>query len=113
MAEVESIDGPRITLSLRRLSDDAGPFPDTAAFALRLLHLPALGIGTDGTLTATGPLGEAVSEDDVHDEAWMAAHADDYVAAVRHDGGAYAIEATDPRWLAHLAPGERWRSAAY
>lgn len=25
----------------------------------------------------------------------------------------YEIEVTDPRWIAHLAPGDRWESAAY
>ena len=111
--EVQSIEGATAVLSLARLSEDAGPFQDRPAFALRVLHLPALDIAPTGELAPTGPLGEAVSEGDVHDEAWMAAHAAEYVAGVRHDDGRYEIEMTDARWLAHLSPGQTWRSAAY
>ena len=115
--EVTDVAGRQVRLRLARLHPDAGPFSDSAAFALRLLHMPALDIEPSGALVPMGPLGEAVGDDDVHDANWIATHAGQYVEHVdvqpQGRSASYLIEATDPRWLYHLRPGQRWRSAAY
>ena len=79
-----------------------------------MLYEPAVRFGPTLQREATGPLGEAVTEDQNYDEAWMGAHAGDFVRSVkRTDDSTLAVEVTDPRWLEHVTPGDSWRSAAY
>lgn len=155
----------RVTLEVRAIHPDSGEFSDSRAFAFRLIYDPAYRYGPGLVREATGPLGEAVSLDQVFDDAFLTAHVDCFIAhvavtdvrnapldvaalhdeidrelsarGVRRDDGAawsdawqdrwdafwddparlpaatYDIEATDPRWIAHLAPDDRWESAAY
>ena len=122
--KVDSIEGPRLRGTIERMHEDAGPLPGDEVFALRVLYEQATGFDASFELGPLGPLGEAVSEDEIHDDDWMKAHAGEYVEAVEvaspaqgaDEVGAvadYAVSVTSPRWLEHLEPGQSWRSAAY
>lgn len=114
-----------LRLGVTREHEDAGAFPHDAVFALRLLYEQARAFDPDTMEFApSGPLGEAVGEDDIYDDAWLREHAGDYVADVTLKAPAsdadavgaaahYRIAVTSPRWLEHLADGQSWRSAAY
>jgi hypothetical protein len=155
----------RVTLEVRAIHPDSGAFSDSHTFAFRLIYDPAYRYGPGLVRQATGPLGEAMSLEQVFDDAFLAARVDRFIAraavsdvrnapldvealregidrelsarGVRRDDGAawsdawqdlwdafwddparlptatYEIEVTEPRWIAHLAPGVRWESAAY
>jgi hypothetical protein len=155
----------RVTLEVCVIHPDSGAFSDSRKFAFRLIYDPAYRYGPGLVREACGPLGEAVSLEQVFDDAFLAAHVDCFIArvavsdlrnapldiaalrddidrellarGVRRDDGAawsdawqdrwdafwddparlpaatYEIEVTEPRWIAHLAPGDRWESAAY
>ena len=121
--EIASLTGPEVNAHVERAHEDAGPFPQDRVFALRMLYEQVRGIDAGGQLSPTGPLGEAVSEDDIYDDEWLRTHAADYISGVSADlpedaiaVGAvarYAVTATSPRWLEHLHSGQSWRSAAY
>lgn len=114
-----------LRLDVTRAHEDAGAFPDDAVFALRLLYEQARAFDPDTMgFAPSGPLGEAVGEDDIYDDGWLREHAGDYVEDVTLEPPAsdadavgavarYWIAATSPRWLEHLADGQSWRSAAY
>lgn len=114
-----------LRLDATRAHEDAGAFPADAVFALRLLYEQARRFDPDTMeLAPSGPLGEAVGEDDIYDDGWLRAHTGDYVEDVTLEPPAsdadavgavarYRIETTSPRWLEHLADGQSWRSAAY
>ena len=115
----------KLRLDVTRAHEDAGAFPDDAVFALRLLYEQARAFDPDAMEFApSGPLGEAVGEDDIYDDGWLREHVGDYVEDVtleppESDADAvgavahYRIAATSPRWLEHLVDGQSWRSAAY
>ena len=115
--EVVAKDGARITLRVAPIHPDAGRYSDGAVFALRLLYDEAYGYGPGLVREVRGPLGEAIALEQTFDAGVMAGAVDRFVRAVAVEPGAdaatYRIEVTDPRWLAHLAVGQRWESAAY
>lgn len=161
--EVLGLSGANVELGVRVAHPDAGPFPRSPVFALRVLHEDSQAVGDDFEDIPKGPLGE-LSGDDVRDEDWAAEHVASYVRSVevRVEGPAfmddktarqrvaqtllgaglspgearweaafdaewrrfwsepaglplaiYKVEMTDPKWLAHLEVGARWRSAAW
>jgi hypothetical protein len=110
---VQALDGDETTLRLESMSPDSGPILTDPAFALRVLYEPAVRFGPTLQYEATGPLGEAITSDQIHDETWMDAHAREFVRAAAVDDDRLAVAVTDPRWLEHLAPDDTWRSAAY
>jgi hypothetical protein len=121
--EITALTGPELRADVERAHEDAGPFPQDRVFARRMLYEQVRAIDAGGRFSPTGPLGEAVSEDDIYDDEWLRAHAADYIGDVSADlpedadaVGAvarYAVTATSPRWLEHLHSGQSWRSAAY
>lgn len=74
------------------------------------LDVEALREDIDRELSARG-----VRRDD--GAAWSGAWQDRWDAfwddPARLPTATYEIEVTEPRWIAHLAPGDRWESAAY
>lgn len=74
------------------------------------LDVEALRADIDRELSARG-----VRRDD--GAAWSNAWQDLWDAfwddPARLPAATYEIEVTEPRWIAHLAPGDRWESAAY
>jgi hypothetical protein len=121
---VTSLRACELRLDVTRAHEDAGAFPSDVVFALRLLYEQARRFDPDTMAFApSGPLGEAVGEDDIYDDGWLGEHAGDYVAQVTLESGGdagavgavarYRIAVTSPRWLAHLAGGQSRRSAAY
>lgn len=162
-AQVLEVGGDTVKLSLRLVHPDAGPFPDEKPFVVRLLYEPSYEL-QDGKHVALGPLGEAISENEIYGEDRMNQIAGNFVAEVRisdvtHEGftaegaqagvearliaegvtrdssawaeklderwrafwadlenmptAVYTLRMTDPKWIAHLAQGQRWRSAAF
>lgn len=79
--EVLSVSDRVAELGIRVAHPDAGPFPRSPVFALRVLHEDSQAVGPAFEDIPKGPLGE-LSGDDVRDEAWAAAHANDYIAHV-------------------------------
>jgi hypothetical protein len=115
---VESVDGAHAVLGIVSVSEDSGPFRDDSAFVLRLLYEPAVKFGPTLENEATGPLGDAISDEQIYNEAWVNEHAGEFVEAAdltesEPARATLAITMTDPRWLEHIAPGDKWRSAAY
>lgn len=72
----------RIVLELRAIHPDSGEFSTAKPFALRLLYDEAYGYGPGSVLQSRGPLGEAVLLDQTFNDAFMAAHVDQYVEQV-------------------------------
>jgi len=116
--------GAELRAEVERAHEDAGAFPEDRVFALRMLFEQARAFdGSGGGFSPTGPLGEAVSEDEIYDDEWLRTHAADYIGGVSVDlpedagsAGAvarYVITATSSRWLEHLHSGQSWRSAAF
>lgn len=74
------------------------------------LDVEALRVDIDRELSARG-----VRRDD--GAAWSNAWQDLWDAfwddPARLPTATYELEVTEPRWIAHLAPGDRWESAAY
>lgn len=162
--KVVELGGPRVGLRVWLVHPDAGPFSQSAVFALRLLYDEAWEYNVQMERVARGPLGEEITPDNIEDARWMRANAGRFIAdvalveelrapldeqaihrriesALRERGlgpgdatwaqdkraawnvfwrdpdnlpeALYRITVTDPRWLAHLAPDQTWRSAAY
>jgi len=120
---IEALAGAELRAAVERAHEDAGAFPHDRVFALRLLCEQVSKLDDSGEFVPTGPLGAAVSEDDIYDDDWLQTHAADYIGDVSVDlpeaadaVGAvarYAVTATSPRWLEHLHSGQSWRSAAF
>jgi hypothetical protein len=121
--EIASLAGSELRADVERVHEDAGPFPQDRVFALRMLYEQVRVIDASGQFSPIGPLGEAVSEEDIYDDEWLRTHAADYISGVSVDlpedadaVGAvarYDMTATSPRWLEHLHSGQSWRSAAF
>jgi hypothetical protein len=79
--EVLSLSGAIVELGVRVAHPDAGPFPRSPVFALRVLFEDSQALGDDFEDVPKGPLGE-LSGDDVRDEDWAAAHAGEFIAAL-------------------------------
>jgi hypothetical protein len=77
-----------VTVEVRQAHPDAGPFPESPGFALRLLHEQAWELDASGAYKATSPLGKASDSKQVHDEGWIAANAGRFVAAIATEGAA-------------------------
>jgi len=153
-----------LTVEVRQAHPDAGEFPASRAFALRLLHEQAWELDASFHYRATSPLGQACDSKQVLDEDWVSANVDRFIAGItaqdtstttldeaaaerlvadrlglgdlgqltddekrrlddaynqlwkdpsRLPARRYRFEVTDPAFLAHLAPGARWGSAAF
>jgi hypothetical protein len=75
-------------LEVRQAHPDAGPFPESRGFALRLLHEQAWELDSSGAYKATSPLGKACDSKQVLDESWIAANAGRLIAAIATEGPA-------------------------
>ena len=82
-----------VTVEVRQAHPDAGPFPESRGFALRLLHEQAWELDSSGAYKATSALGKAGDSKQVHDEAWIAANAGKLISAIATEGA--AAEALD------------------
>lgn len=107
-----------VTIEVRQAHPDAGAFPESRGFALRLLHDQAWKLDAGFNYQACGPLGEAFNSRQVLDEAWLNANVDRFIAEVVVEDAAAATldEATATRRVAdqlgladvdHLTDDER------
>lgn len=104
---------------------DAGPLAASRGFALQLLLRPAYALDEHYQRVPACPLGEAVPFHQSYDAGSVAAFADRFVRAVtvhraitRARAGRgpemwIRVEVTDPRWIAHLSPGDAFRAASW
>lgn len=92
----------RVTVEVRQAHPDAGEFPDSRAFALRLLHEQAWKLDPGFNYQATSPLGEACDSRQVLDELWLDANVDRFIdEIVAEDSAATTLdEATATRQVA-------------
>lgn len=79
---VLEVAGDRARLALTLAHPDAGRFPRSPQFALRLLFDEARGLDGNFEEVARGPLGDALTRAEVHDEGFMRTGAARFVAAV-------------------------------
>ena len=110
----------RVTALVRQAHPDAGAFPESRAFALRILHEPAWKLDSGFNYQALAPLGQACDSQQVLDETWLNANVDRFIAeVVVEDSAATTLdEATVTRRVAdslgladldHLTDAERDR----
>jgi hypothetical protein len=74
--------GDWVTVEVRQVHPDAGAFPESRAFALRLLHEQAWQLASGFNYQALAPLGLACNAHQVLDEAWLDANVDRFIAEV-------------------------------
>ena len=91
-----------VTIEVRQAHPDAGAFPESRAFALRLLHEQAWKLDSGFNYQAVAPLGAACDSRQVLDEAWLDANVDRFIAEIAAEGAtATALdEATAARLVA-------------
>jgi hypothetical protein len=91
-----------VTVEVRQAHPDAGAFPESRAFALRLLHEQAWKLDSGFNYQAVSPLGEACDSRQVLDEAWLDANAARFIdEIVAEDATATPLdEATATRQVA-------------
>lgn len=91
-----------VTVEVRQAHPDVGTFPESRAFALRLLHEMAWQLDSAFHYQALSPLGLACDARQVLDEAWLEANVDRFIAEiVADDATATALdEATAARRVA-------------
>lgn len=70
--EVLRLEGQNVRLLVRVIHPDSGDFPDTKEFALRLLYDESFEYGAGPGRVPRGPLGRALSVDEVSDRAFLA-----------------------------------------
>jgi hypothetical protein len=75
-----------VTVQVRQSHPDAGPFPDSLGFALRLLHEQAWELDASGGYKPTSPLGTACTTKQVLDQAWITANASRFIAKLATEG---------------------------
>ena len=74
--------GDWVTVEVRQAHPDVGTFPESRAFALRLLHEQAWQLDSGFNYQALAPLGQACDARQVLDEAWMDANVDRFIAEI-------------------------------
>ncbi len=74
--------GDWVDLEVRQAHPDAGAFPDSTAFALRVLHEPAWELDENFQERALGALGAACTSKQVLDDDWVAANVARFIAKV-------------------------------
>ncbi|HEX7838932.1 MAG TPA: hypothetical protein VF469_15750 [Kofleriaceae bacterium] len=79
---IEVLDKARdwVTVEVRQAHPDAGAFPESRRFALRLLHEQAWQFDSGFNYQAIAPLGQACDSRQVLDEAWLDANIDRFIA---------------------------------
>jgi len=82
-AQVVAKDNRRIAIELRAIHPDSGAFPSDKKFALRLLYDEAYGFAPGLVRESRSPLGDAVTLEDTHDDAFLDANVDRYIARVQ------------------------------
>lgn len=91
-ARVIDLAGDTARIEVRQAHPDAGAFPDSHAFALRLLHEQAWSFDDSFSYRGDAPLGENVDNKQVYDEAWLAANVHRFIAGVTSEGDAGTID---------------------
>lgn len=81
-----------VSVEVRQVHPDAGEFPETRAFALRLLHERAWDLDAKFNYRARAPLGEACDNKQVADEDWIDANAARFIAGVKVEGTAAILD---------------------
>lgn len=82
-AQVAARDNQRVVIELRAIHPDAGEFPTSKKFALRLIYDEAYGFAPGLVRESRGPLGDAVSLEQLHDDAFLDASVDRFIARVQ------------------------------
>ena len=72
-----------LRLQLRFSHPDAGDFPNTPSFALRLLHEQAWEFDSNLQYKGICPLGESITQDNIYDDDWLAEHTDQFITSVQ------------------------------
>jgi hypothetical protein len=99
---VLELEHDHVTVEVRQAHPDAGAFPESRAFALRLLHEQAWKLDRGFNYKAVSPLGEACDSRQVLDEAWMDANAGRFIDEIVAEDATATIldEATATRQVA-------------
>lgn len=98
-----------VTVEVRQAHPDVGVFPESRAFALRLLHEQAWELDSGFHYQALAPLGAACDARQVLDETWLEANVDRFIDEIVADDPTAAPldEATATRLVAdHLGLGD-------
>jgi hypothetical protein len=74
--------GDWVTVEVRQAHPDAGAFPGSRGFALRLLHEQAWKLDSGFHYQAVAPLGQACDSRQVLDEAWVDAHVERFIEEI-------------------------------
>jgi hypothetical protein len=82
MVHVVELSGDRVELDVRQAHPDAGAFPDSPTFALRVLHEPAWELDANFQERALGALGAACTSKQVLDDDWVTANVGRFIAKV-------------------------------
>ncbi|HHG84357.1 MAG TPA: hypothetical protein ENJ82_06395, partial [Bacteroidetes bacterium] len=83
---VLKVEGAEATLSLRMAHPDAGEFSTAKSFGLRLLYEQAWDLGSQFQYQALGPLGEAIQESNIYDDAWLFSQQAQFIAQFEQTG---------------------------
>jgi hypothetical protein len=81
-----------VSIEVRQAHPDAGEFPETRGFALRLLHERAWDLDPKFNYRARAPLGAACDNKQVADEDWIDANAARFIAGVTVEGTAAILD---------------------
>lgn len=82
-AQVVAKDNRRVVIELRAIHPDSGAFPTDKKFALRLIYDEAYGFAPGLIRESRGPLGDAIQLEQTHDDAFLDANVDRYIAHVQ------------------------------
>jgi hypothetical protein len=74
--------GDTVRLAVKVANADAGAFETGHAFVLRMLYDEATDLDDDYQRRALGPLGSAITEDQIYDDRWLAAHGPEFIKSV-------------------------------
>jgi hypothetical protein len=80
--EVLRLEGRDVRLLVRVIHPDSGDFPETKEFALRLLYDESFEYGPALTRVPLGPLGAALSVEEVNDRGFLARNVGRFVLSV-------------------------------
>jgi hypothetical protein len=80
--KVSKVEGDTVRLAVNVADADAGPFEKGNAFVLRMLFEPATELDDDYRKKALGPLGEALDDDKIYDDDWLAKNGGKFLKSV-------------------------------
>jgi Leucine-rich repeat (LRR) protein len=114
--DIISVKGTKVEINVTQVHPDAGGFSATKNFALQMFYGSLH--SWDNTAPKGGSLDQEFTQDDFFNDDFLRSVCHDYIASVKiskktKDSAHYSIEATDEKWVAHLAAGMSWSNADY